>query len=59
MSVKCFAHLPYEELLRPGAAMLELCRKPADYRRRGQHPSYSSYTSKPMYLQCIRNLKKH
>lgn len=56
MSVKCYAHLPYEELLRPGAAMLELYRKPADYRRRGQHPSY---TSKPMYLQCIRNLKKH
>jgi hypothetical protein len=56
MSVKCYAVMPYAEMLRPGAAMLELYRKPVDYKRRGQHPSY---TSKPMYVHVVRTLTKH
>lgn len=56
MSVKCYALLAYDELVRPGAAMLALHRKPADYKRRGQHPAY---TSKPMYLHIVRTLAKH
>jgi hypothetical protein len=56
MSVKCYAVLPYEELLRPGAAMLQLYKKPADYKPRSQRPSY---TSKPMYVHIVRSLTTH
>ncbi len=56
MSVKCYAVLPNEELLRPGAAMLQLYKKPADYKPRSQRPSY---TSKPMYVHIARSLTKH
>lgn len=56
MSVKCYAVLPYAELLRPGAAMLLLYKKPADYKPRSQRPSY---TSKPMYVHISRSLAKH
>lgn len=56
MSVKCYALLPYDELLRPGAAMLQLYKKPTDYKARVQR---ASYTSKPMYVHVIRALNKH
>jgi hypothetical protein len=56
MSVKCYAMLPYEELLRPGAAQLALYKKPTDFKSRGQRPSY---TSQPMYVHIMRNLTKH
>lgn len=56
MSIKCYAMLPYEELLRPGAAMLALYKKPADYKARVQR---ASYTSQPMYVHIIRTLARH
>lgn len=56
MSVKCYALLPYDEMLRPGAAMLQLYKKPTDYKARVQR---ASYTAKPMYVHIFRNLTKH
>lgn len=56
MSIKCYAMLPYEELLRPGAAMLALYKKPTDFKARVQH---ASCTSQPMYVHIIRTLTKH
>lgn len=55
-SIKCYSYLEASELGTAGAMVLEVYKKPADYKRKARP---TLLTSKPMYLQVSKILACH
>lgn len=55
-SVKCYSYLEASELGTAGSMVLEVYKKPAEYKRKGRP---TLLTTKPMYLQLSKALTSH
>lgn len=55
-SFKCYSYLEASELQATGTGVLEVYKKPADYKRKSRP---TLLTSKPMYLQLTKQLRRH
>lgn len=55
-SIKCFSYLELSELRTAGNMVLEIYKKPADYKRKSRP---TLLTTKAMYLQLSKALTTH